>query len=135
MKILEAFKDETIQIDDYTTFVGPNGVGKSTVFHALNLFFRQSKDSQTDLIKLSASDFHHSNIKDEIKVTVTFHDLSDNAKEDLSDYVRQDKLIVTAIAKYDPITEKAEVKQFGNRIGMEEFRRFFEADKNGAKST
>lgn len=129
-----AFKDETIQIDDYTTFVGPNGVGKSTVFHALNLFFRQSKDSQTDLIKLSASDFHHFNTKDDIKVTVTFHELSDKAKEDLSDYVRQDKLIITAIAKFDSITEKAEVKQFGNRIGMEEFRKFFEADKDGAKA-
>ncbi|HBL76174.1 MAG: ATP-dependent endonuclease [Bacteroidetes bacterium GWF2_42_66] len=129
-----AFKDETIQIDNYTTFVGPNGVGKSTVFHALNLFFRQSKDSQTDLIKLSASDFHHFNTKDDIKVTVTFHELSDKAKEDLSDYVRQNKLIVTAIAKYDPVTEKAEVRQFGNRIGMEEFRKFFEADKNGAKA-
>lgn len=129
-----AFKDETIQIDNYTTFVGPNGVGKSTVFHALNLFFRQSKDSQTDLIKLSASDFHHFNTKEDIKVTVTFHELSDKAKEDLSDYVRQEKLIVTAIAKYDPVTEKAEVRQFGNRIGMEEFRKFFEADKNGAKA-
>ena len=130
-----AFKDETIQIDNYTSFVGPNGVGKSTVFHALNLFFRQSKDSQTDLLKLSASDFHHFNTKDDIKVTVTFHELSDKAKEDLSDYVRQEKLIVTAIAKYDPITEKAEVRQFGNRIGMEEFRKFFEADKNGAKAS
>jgi predicted ATP-dependent endonuclease of OLD family len=129
-----AFKDETIQIDDYTTFVGPNGVGKSTVFHALNLFFRQSKDSQTDLIKLSASDFHHFNTKEDIKVTVTFHELSEKAKEDLSDYVRQEKLIVTAIAKYDIVTEKAEVRQFGNRIGMEEFRKFFEADKNGAKA-
>lgn len=128
-----AFKDETIEFDDYTSFVGPNGVGKSTVFHALNLFFRQSKDSQTDLLKLSANDFHHSNINEPIKVTVTFSSLSDQAKEDLADYVRQDKLVVTAIANYDAITEKAEIKQYGNRVGMEEFRVFFEADKNGAK--
>lgn len=128
-----AFKDETIEFDNYTSFVGPNGVGKSTVFHALNLFFRQSKDSQTDLLKLSANDFHHSNINEPIKVTVTFSSLSDQAKEDLADYVRQDKLVVTAIANYDAITEKAEIKQYGNRVGMEEFRVFFEADKNGAK--
>lgn len=128
-----AFKEETIDFDDYTSFVGPNGVGKSTVFHALNLFFRQSKDSQTDLIKLSANDFHHSNISQPIKVTVTFSSLSDEAKEDLADYVRQDKLIVTAVANYDTISEKADVKQFGNRLGMEEFRKFFEADKNGAR--
>lgn len=129
-----AFKYETIDFDDYTSFVGPNGVGKSTVFHALNLFFRQSKDSQTDLLKLSANDFHHSNTSQPIKITVTFSSLSDQAKEDLADYVRQDKLIVTAIANYDSITEKADVKQYGNRLGMEEFRKFFEADKNGAKA-
>src|SRR5699024_3160019 len=29
---------------------------------------------------------------------------------------------------------KADVKQYGNRLGMEEFRKFFEADKNGAKA-
>lgn len=129
-----SYKGETIRFDDYTSFVGPNGVGKSTVFYALNLFFRQSKDSQTDLIKLSASDFHHFNIKNEIKITVTFSDLSDEAKKELSDYVRQEKLIVTAIAKYDEVSEKAEVKQYGNRLGMEEFREFFEADKNKAKA-
>lgn len=129
-----AFKDETIDFDDYTSFVGPNGVGKSTVFHALNLFFRQSKDSQTDLLKLSSNDFHHSNTSQPIKITVTFSSLSDQAKEDLADYVRQDKLIVTAIANYDSITERADVKQYGNRLGMEEFRKFFEADKNGAKA-
>ncbi len=129
-----AFKDETIEFNDYTSFVGPNGVGKSTVFHALNLFFRQSKDSQTDLLKLSANDFHHANTSQPIRITVTFSSLSDQAKEDLADYVRQEKLIVTAVADYDTITEKADVKQFGNRLGMEEFRKFFEAEKNGAKA-
>lgn len=130
-----AFKDETIDFDDYTSFVGPNGVGKSTVFHALNLFFRQKKDVQTDLLKLSASDFHHSNTELPIKITVTFTDFSDQAKEDLSDYIRQDKLIVTAIAHYDSVTEKADVKQYGNRLGLEDFRKFFEAEKNRAKAT
>jgi len=128
-----SFKDETIEFDDYTSFVGPNGVGKSTVFHALNLFFRQSKDSQTDLLKLSANDFHHSNISEPIRITVMFSSLSDQAKEDLADYIRQDKLVVTAIANYDVMTEKAEIKQFGNRLGMEEFRVFFEAEKNSVK--
>ncbi len=130
-----AYKEELIEFDNYTSFVGPNGVGKSTVFHALNLFFRQNKDSQTDLLKLSANDFHHSDTSKDIKIRVTFSSLSDGAKEELSDYVRQDKLVVTAVAKYDAILEKADVKQYGNRLGMEEFRKFFEADKNGAKVT
>src|SRR5690606_15073215 len=66
-----------------------------------------------------------------IKITVTFCDLSIEAKADLADYVRQDKLIVSAIANYDARLERAEVCQFGNRLGMEDFREYFEADKRG----
>ena len=128
-----SFKDETVILDDYNCFVGPNGAGKSTVFNALNVFFRQYKDSKTDLSKLSADDFHHKDTSNDIKITVTFRELSDKAKEDLSDYVRQDKLVVTAVAHYDPISERAEVKQYGNRLGISAFRKFFEAIKEGAK--
>lgn len=127
------FKDETVKLDDYTCFVGPNGAGKSTVFYALNVFFRQYKDSKTDLSKLTENDFHHKNINEDIRITVTFKELSKEAKNDLSDYVRQDKLIVTAIAKFDKGTERAEVKQYGNRLGFLDFKTFFEADKSGSK--
>ena len=130
-----SYKDQTISIDNYTCFVGPNGAGKSTVFNALNIFFRQYKDSKTDLSKLSESDFHHKSTAKDIRITVTFVDLSDQAKTDLADYVRQDKLIVTAIAKYDSGTQRAEVKQYGNRLAMVEFKGFFDADKSGAKIT
>ncbi|MDN3552031.1 ATP-dependent endonuclease [Halomonas almeriensis] len=125
-----AFKDETIKFDNYNCFVGPNGAGKSTVINALNVFFRQHKDSKTDLSKLSADDFHHKNTSDPISITVTFRDLSDEAKKDLADYVRQEKLVVTAQAEYDEGTERAEVKQYGNRLGMTEFKVWFEAEKS-----
>lgn len=125
------FAEETISFDDYTCLIGPNGAGKSTILTALNVFFRQYKDSKTDLSKLSADDFHHKNVTEPIKITVAFTDLSDEAKSDLSDYVRQGKLIVSAVAKYDAGTERAEVKQFGNRLGIEDFRPYFDADKIG----
>lgn len=124
------FKDETIFFDDYSCFVGPNGAGKSTVLNALNVFFRQYKDSKTDLSKLSIDDFHHKDITKPIAITVTFKDISESAKKSLSDYVRQDKLIVTAKAEFDEGTERAEVRQFGNRLGMSEFRSWFEAEKD-----
>jgi predicted ATP-dependent endonuclease of OLD family len=60
------FKDETVHFDDYNCFIGPNGAGKSTVINALNVFFRQHRDSKTDLSKLSADDFHHKNISEPI---------------------------------------------------------------------
>lgn len=128
------FQDQTIFLDGYTALVGPNGAGKSTVLCALNVFFRQFKDSKTDLSKLSVDDFHHKDVRDPIRITVTFSDLSDAAKRDLSDYVRQDKLVVSSVAEYDANTGRAEVKQYGNRMGMEEFREYFEADKRGASA-
>lgn len=123
------FQDETIEFDNYSCLVGPNGAGKSTILAAMNVFFRQYKDSKTDLSKLSVDDFHHKNVNNPIKITITFSELSDGAKSDLSDYVRQDKLIVSAVARYDPNTERAEVRQYGNRLGIDEFRTYFEADK------
>lgn len=128
------FRDETVAFNDYTCFVGPNGSGKSTVLAALNVFFRQYKGSKTDLSKLSVEDFHHKDVSQPIKITVTFSNLSEQAKSDLSDYVRQDRLIVSSLAKYDAGSERAEVKQYGNRLGTSEFRKYFEADKSGASA-
>ncbi|MEX1269637.1 MAG: ATP-dependent endonuclease [Balneolaceae bacterium] len=129
-----SFKDETIVLDDYSCCVGANGSGKSTVLHALNVFFRQFKDSQTDLSKLTKEDFHHKDTSKEIKITVTFGSLSQQAEEDLADYVRQGKLIVSALAMYDEKSETAEVKQYGNRLGFEDFAEYFEKEKAGVKA-
>lgn len=93
-----AFSDETIHFNDYTCLVGPNGGGKSTVLLALNVFFRETSHSKTDLLKLDKEDFHHKNIKDPITIAATFEDLSGDAQEDFKDYYRQGKLIVSAKA-------------------------------------
>lgn len=133
IKNFRCFREDIIYFDDFTCLVGANGAGKSTVFSALQVFFRHFKDSKTDLSKLNEKDFHHLNTKDPIEIRVTFNSLSKKAEEDLKDYVRQGKLIVTALATYDAATQKAEVRQFGNRLGMQEFREYFEREKDGGK--
>lgn len=128
------FSDETVLLDDYSCFVGRNGSGKSTVLYALNVFFRQFRDTATDLSRLTADDFHHRNTESPIQITVTFCDMTPAAQADLSDYVRQGKLTVSAEAAYDSALGRAPVLQYGSRLGMEDFRKYFEADKAGQKA-
>lgn len=133
IKNFRAFKDETINFNDYTVFVGPNGVGKSTVLAALNVLFREKDNAATDTAMLEEQDFHNGNVEEPIEIVATFDSLSDEAKEDLKDYVRHDQLIVAAVAKFDRSVRRADVKQYGERLSMEAFARFFEAQNNGEK--
>ena len=123
---LRAFEDRTITFDPYTCIVGPNGSGKSTVLCALNIFFRETKDTDSDLLNLQEEDFYKKETDREIRITVTFIELNSEVQKQLKDYYRQGKLIVTAIAKWDQETQRAVVKQFGNRKVMKEFSPYFQ---------
>jgi len=137
-----SFKDETIPLDDYTCLVGPNGSGKSAVLMALNVFFRNNDSTVTDVVNLTKEDFHHENVQEPVRITLTFEDLpneddlsvSQEAKDLLKLYARQEKLVLFAKAEWDPVTERAPVKQYGSRSVMKEFKQFFKAKVNGAKA-
>ena len=121
-----SFANATIPLNDYSCLVGPNGAGKSTVLTALNVFFRKSEDTPTDLSQLDEEDFHCKITDEPIRITITFTDLSAEAQKDFVDYFRQGKLVVSAVAKFEG-TRKAEVKQYGQRLGMPAFAPFFKA--------
>jgi putative ATP-dependent endonuclease of OLD family len=128
-----SFENETIPLNDYTCFVGPNGSGKSGVLMALNVFFRENKSTQTDVLTLNEEDFHLKNTKKPVKITLTFEGLSKEAQKDFQHYYRQGKLILYAIARWDEKERNAPVKQCGSRLVMEAFAPFFEAMDNKAK--
>ena len=128
-----SFEDETLPLNNYACLVGPNGAGKSTVLTALNVFFQESENLPTDLSQLDQEDFHCKRTDKPIQITVTFTDLDDEAQEDFSDYVRQGQLVVSAVATFDGATGKAQVKQYGQRLGMRAFAPFFEAADAGRK--
>ena len=128
------FQDETIHLNDYSCFVGPNGAGKSTVLAALNVFFQEKESASTDTSKLIDEDYYRKNTGHPIRITLTFGSLTKEAKKELADYVRQDELVVTAEAVFDDDSQLGIVRHFGQRLGMDEFRKFFEADKAGAKA-
>jgi putative ATP-dependent endonuclease of the OLD family len=129
-----SFSDQEFALNRYTCFVGPNGAGKSTVLCALNVFFKEQDSSATDTSKLCDEDFFARQTDKPIRITVTFDDLSEEAKSELSDYVRQDELVVTAEAQFDLQSGLAQVRHFGQRLGMAEFCPYFEAMKVNAKA-
>lgn len=133
IKNLRAFSDETIEFEPYTCMVGANGAGKSTILCALNIFFRESENSATSLSNLDKEDFHCGNTDLPIEITVTFKDLSDDAKQDFAGYYRQGSLVVTAKAIFDTGAGNASVKQFGNRMGFVDFMPFFKLIGDGGK--
>lgn len=129
-----SFIDQEFELNRYSCFVGPNGAGKSTVLCALNVFFKEQDSSATDTSKLCDEDFFARQTDKPIRITVTFDDLSDEAKTELGDYVRQDELVVTAEAHFDAESGIGQVRHYGQRLGMAEFRPFFEAMKAGASA-
>ena len=133
MKNFRSFADVTVPFNDYSCLVGPNGSGKSTILCALNIFFRETENATTDLCHLDREDFHQKNTAAPIEIIVTFGDLSAAAQQDFADYYRQGKLIVSAVATFDEASGKAEVKQYGQRLGMPDFKPFFRAVGDKAK--
>lgn len=122
---LRAIADATVQFDDYTCFVGANGAGKSTVLFALNVFFREVDGQGNAITSLLAEDFHKRDTSKPVEITVWFDQLSAEAMEDFKEYVRQNVLVVSARAVFDDQSGRAEIKQYGQRLAMEEFAEFF----------
>ena len=77
-------KDCTVRFGDYTCLVGPNGAGKSTILMALNVFFRYSGESSTNLLALDVEDFHNRNTSEPIRITAAFTDLEAPAQTDFA---------------------------------------------------
>jgi predicted ATPase len=128
-----SFSDQEFELNRYSCFVGPNGAGKSTVLCALNVFFEE-QDSTTSTSKLCDEDYFGRQTDKPIRITVTFDGLSDEAKADLQDYVRQDELVVTAEAEFNAESGIGQVHHYGQRLGMADFRPFFESMKAGASA-
>lgn len=73
-----SYSDEvSIDINDLTTFVGKNDVGKSTVLEALDIFFNDKKS----IVKMDKEDVNRSRLSSgdtDIRITVVFTDLPES---------------------------------------------------------
>lgn len=133
IKNFRSIKEVTLNLDAYTTLVGANGAGKSTVLAALNLFFGESCAPGTSSHEVEVDDFHKKDTSNNIEISLVFGDLTAEESKELSAYVRHGKLIVTSKTVFDPSTNKGYSTQYGSRLALAEFAKFFAAEANGAK--
>lgn len=127
------FENVSIPMAAYNAFVGPNGVGKSAVLSALNIFFGEATKAVPDPAKIPLDCFYGRSPEKPIRITLQFEDLTKEETEALSEYVRANKLIVCCEATYDSGLGYAEVHQYGIRSGIALLKPFFEKLKERAK--
>ena len=90
IKNFRALQDVSVQFDSVTTFIGPNGVGKSSVLLALDWFFNGKPNS------LSDADCSLGQTDQRIEVRVTFSDLTKRDRNELGKYAPDDVTVFTA---------------------------------------
>lgn len=96
IKNFRTLKDVSIPFDSITTFIGPNGVGKSTVLHALDWYFNGRSCSLTE------KDCSFGATDEDIEVQVTFNDLSVKDREALGKYAPAESDTFTAWRRRSP---------------------------------
>ncbi|ORC24313.1 hypothetical protein A7979_09930 [Rothia nasimurium] len=91
IKNFRTIQEANINFDSITTFIGPNGVGKSTVLRALDWFF--NGDIKTG--ELADEDVFSGTPEEDISVAVTFSDLTVSDREALGKYAPTGSASVT----------------------------------------
>jgi len=104
--------DQKMDFSPVTVLVGPNGTGKSSFLHALELFYSTSP-------KVEFQDFYNRDVSEEMALAVTFNNLSPDALDVFGSYLQQGKLTVERVfvVKDGKITHK----YYGSSLQNKEF--------------
>ena len=87
-KNYRSLRDVSIPCSHLTAFVGANGMGKSTILRAINLFYAGNP-------QLGVEDWFGKVTNEDIEITLTFEKLSEAAKERFAAYIEGETLSVT----------------------------------------
>ncbi len=116
IKNFRGIEDLTLQLNDFTVLIGKNGVGKSSILHALN-FFKKQKYS------LKIEDYYRRDLSRKIEVSLTFIELSEEEKEEFKAYIQGEELKVIKIAEGDEVDNIPSISQslHGIKLSHERF--------------
>ena len=104
IKNFRGIEDLTLKLNDFTVLIGKNGVGKSSILHALN-FFKEQK------YPLKIEDYYDKDLTRPIEVSLKFIELTSEQKEEFQAYIQEDELKVIKIAKGDVNTGNPNISQ------------------------
>lgn len=85
-----SLRDVDISCDTLTAIIGRNGTGKSTVLYALDAFYNVAA-------QFTEYDYFSKKTDAEIKIRITYGDLSADEKEEFRSHLKDDKLTVTKV--------------------------------------
>lgn len=112
--------NETLPCEQLTALIGPNGSGKSSFLRALDIFYTPSA-------KYTEDDFYDRDISQDIIITITFTDLTEDEKKLFQKYVEGGKLTVEKVMKWPP--SGGNQKYYGTSLQNPEFDSFRSAQR------
>ncbi|MCX7444907.1 AAA family ATPase [Corynebacterium sp. P7003] len=83
-------------LGSYTTFIGYNGGGKSSILHAVRWFFENFELTGTDVFSEEIDEPDLATLPD-VKVTVTFDQLTEIDRENFGPYAMGEKIVLTRV--------------------------------------
>lgn len=83
-------------IGPYTTFIGYNGGGKSSILHAVRWFFENFELKSTDVFSEEIGEPDLATLPN-VKVTVTFDNLTELDRENFGPYARGEEIVLTRV--------------------------------------
>lgn len=91
IKNFRGIENLILKLNNFTILIGKNGVGKSSILHALN-FFKEPN------YKLTVEDYYKKDLSRQIEVNIIFYDLSADEREEFNYYIQNDELKIIKIA-------------------------------------
>ena len=89
IKNFRAIQNELLYFDKLTALIGPNGSGKSSFLYALDSFFNNTT--------IKESDFYNNDTNQEITITITFENISENTKTEFKKYIKNNELKIEKV--------------------------------------
>ncbi len=99
--------DETLECEQLTVMVGPNGVGKSCFLRAMDLFYDPSPS-------VDPEDFYNRDSSYELVISLTFSVKTATARELFNKYIEGNELTVARVFKF--VDEKISTRYHGSSL-------------------